>query len=627
MAGILANTASVTMTVGDTSPVNTFAGYITDEQATISVTPAGTSFRWSISKPSGSSGRAVLSGTTAASVLFTPDVGGFYVITCTVDSTTEYRLTLGVTQVAISTTVEASRYQPKTNASVVAPPLGQALFYSSDLSSLAVKNPDGSVDAIGAATASLLAVANTTALGTVDDASLNDGSVVSMLSVKNLWFLDKTSALSIDGITVIATNSGTGRWVRMIQSNTAWRYQTGWHINQATGNDENDGSTAGTALASHEEFQRRVADEDQPLSVNMVVTFDANYVGDIENTVSVMQVAPYGSITYQGSRTVVYSGSVTGTNPWVTGTTAGDLTDSAVPVSFAASGALNQLCILTSGANSGTAAWLTLESAPKTVRHSGFWNETFFSINEPSIGDTYDVVELTTITGKITQVGDGYSVFRNLSFLSPGGFDIQVQIFGGYVGFTFCSIDCNSMNYAGGGTFGHGFFCCRIDCTSASLRFFNADCSFYANWFLTGLPLAASGGRVNVPARNMVQQKTGAAAVGAPLRASSGGFVEVVLAGQWVLLGAASAGNRAILCENYGSIRVTSSAVLWGAGNSYDYAVEVKAGGKLNFAQPVATRFQLPGATVNDVLIGGTASAFAGLPVADLGQAAFVGEL
>lgn len=469
------------------------------------------------------------------------------------------------------------------------------------------------------------AVSGTAALSALSIASIDDGTVVSMRSVRDLWYLDKTSALAADGITVITT-AGTGRWIRMIQSHLSWRKQTAWFIDQGAGDDENDGSTAGTALASHDEFQRRVADEDQPIDVDMVVTFTSNYTGDIENTVSVSQITPYGSITYAGQRTVLFSGSVTAVTPWVTGTTAGTMDDSALATSWTASGGIGKLCVLTSGAASGSASWLTLEPVAKTARYSGFFNEFTFAVSDPAVTDNYDVVDLTQITGKITQVGDGFTIFKNLAFRSPGGFDTQIQIYGGYVAFTYCDVECNSTNYSGGGTFGHALLCSKLNASSGRLRFFNCDVSMYANWFLSNAPFASSGARINIPARNVAQQAAGGPVVDKALSAVADGRVTVVLGGEWCVLDLVSATGRILRCEQFGRAEVDAASVVWGLGNTVNHAVEVKSGGTLIFATPATTRFQVAGATISDVLVGSVQSTFAALPANDLNKAAFASE-
>lgn len=143
MAGILGNSSSSTMVSGDTSADNTAEGYVTNEQITFSVTPTGAAYVWGLAKPSGSTARASLSADDTATVTLTPDVAGYYVVTCTVDSTTTYVLRISVTQVAQTTSLEAIRFSPKLPAAVPTPALGGALFWNTTANQLFVKDAAG----------------------------------------------------------------------------------------------------------------------------------------------------------------------------------------------------------------------------------------------------------------------------------------------------------------------------------------------------------------------------------------------------------------------------------------------------------------------------------------------------
>ncbi len=143
MAGILANSVSVTQL--SASADASVSGYVTAEQIVLSTTPTGASYAWALGKPSGATARSDLTDDTGASVAFTPDVAGYYVVTCTVGSSTIYVARISVTQSAAATSVEALRLQPKSNASVPTPSTGVALFYSSDESALCVKDASGDV--------------------------------------------------------------------------------------------------------------------------------------------------------------------------------------------------------------------------------------------------------------------------------------------------------------------------------------------------------------------------------------------------------------------------------------------------------------------------------------------------
>jgi hypothetical protein len=101
MAGIRALSPTVKMTVGETVATGlTKAGFARSEQVLLAVTPVFSAYLWTLARPAGSSAaRAYLSSSTAASPVFTPDVNGEFILTCT-DGTTFYDLTISVTVVA-----------------------------------------------------------------------------------------------------------------------------------------------------------------------------------------------------------------------------------------------------------------------------------------------------------------------------------------------------------------------------------------------------------------------------------------------------------------------------------------------------------------------------------------------
>ena len=149
MAGILAESASVTMVSGDTATSKTLGGFVSSEQVSLSTTPTGTNYAWTLSIPSdSSSSRSGLSASTGASVTFTPDVDGTYVVGCTVDSTTVYTLVMTVTAATVASTTGGMHFLPRTDASVPTPATGVTLYYSSDQSALATKDSAGAVSTV-----------------------------------------------------------------------------------------------------------------------------------------------------------------------------------------------------------------------------------------------------------------------------------------------------------------------------------------------------------------------------------------------------------------------------------------------------------------------------------------------
>lgn len=148
MAGIMANSASATMSAGSTSADNTATGYLTRESIGLTVTGSGSSFLWNLSKPSASGSTSALSSSTDASCSFSPDVDGYYVVTCLVDGTTSYVLRIATADVSPVGTITAMRFLPVANATIPTPAAGATMFYSVEVGGLAKKLPDGSVTAI-----------------------------------------------------------------------------------------------------------------------------------------------------------------------------------------------------------------------------------------------------------------------------------------------------------------------------------------------------------------------------------------------------------------------------------------------------------------------------------------------
>ena len=207
MAGIIANSASVTIAGGATSPDNTKAGYLTAEQIALSVTPSASSFAWSLAVPSGSS-RATLSGTSASAPTFTPDVAGFYTITVTVDGSTTYVLRCSVVAVAVTTFAQAMRLQPVADASVTAPALGEAVFFSDDVDRLRSKDTAGAVRDIdpGARTGTFTL---SSGAATITDSSVTASTVVAHMLTTASSRGDLTFTVSAGVSVAVASSDGS----------------------------------------------------------------------------------------------------------------------------------------------------------------------------------------------------------------------------------------------------------------------------------------------------------------------------------------------------------------------------------------------------------------------------------
>lgn len=143
MAGIVA-TSLTTNNSSTTSADSSISGYIAGEAITLTTTPTGTSYAWTLSVPGGSS-RTSLTSDDASSSRFVPDVDGYYVVTCTVSGSTVYVLRIAVAAIGTVNSISALRAQPLTDAQVPTPATGVTIYYSSTQSALSFKDTAGDV--------------------------------------------------------------------------------------------------------------------------------------------------------------------------------------------------------------------------------------------------------------------------------------------------------------------------------------------------------------------------------------------------------------------------------------------------------------------------------------------------
>lgn len=89
--------------------------------------------------------------------------------------------------------------------------------------------------------------ANVAALAVYPDAALDSGALAYVKTVRGYYSLDRASAATLDGINVIATANGTGRWLRTGYADPFWLGQTVWFIDpqnvSGTASDENPGTS------------------------------------------------------------------------------------------------------------------------------------------------------------------------------------------------------------------------------------------------------------------------------------------------------------------------------------------------------------------------------------------------
>ncbi len=459
---------------------------------------------------------------------------------------------------------------------------------------------------------SLLAVPNIAALQALDDTAVDDGGVVSVKSLLDLWILDKSSVLPTDGITVVLPNSGTGRWIRLQLPNLTWQLQTTWYVNETAGNDENGGSTPATALKNWDEYQRRIGEG--PLTVSHTVNFATTLTQDIH--VNTTMIDDSVIITLQGVRSApLYSGSVTAKQAENAGANTDlQITDAALPVSWAASGLVDKMYVLTSGPNAGACGWIAADVGAKTARITKAYNEAGGTFVEPGVGETFDVVDLGLVEGGLSGIegGNVRVVARDLRFSNPGALAMKTE--GGYWRLIFCDIDGGSINLSGssqqssfaGAT---SAFATRLKATSFILLE-RATGVLYSVLLASGITMR-SHGTLNIRLSSTIFQY-----------ASGPGFIRAIGGSRMIVsaplgvFGLTAAGNRAISVI-WNGIAILREYV-FGSGNTFDYAFDVGSGSSIIYQSgftPVVTA-----GAIADTLIGNLNRNYIQLPVTNISR-------
>lgn len=199
--------------------------------------------------------------------------------------------------------------------------------------------------------------------------------------------------------------------------------QATFFIDPIDGNDSNSGETAATAIKTWGEYAARTGDG--TVSVYQVITL----LNDLTEDVVVRGYHPMGMEVY-GKRTTIYSGTVSGAQSWNTTLSPivdGEITDAGLPGTWSNSGPggtslVGKMIIMTSGPNVGKVAHVLKDLGGKTARIGQLVDPLTFATGNPLIGNTFDVLDLTTLNGQIRMfaqdvAGTGYTGFYFLEIV------------------------------------------------------------------------------------------------------------------------------------------------------------------------------------------------------------------
>ncbi len=266
-------------------------------------------------------------------------------------------------------------------------------------------------------------VATAAALSAIDTATLTTDTSCWVQSFDAEFDLSTTSTATVQTGVVVATLSGTGRWLRRVVPSYKWQAQADWYFNDSVGNDEYDGTaTAHGAgligpLKTWGEYIRRTG---MVLTVPTIFHIPAtNPPADIPNLNFTIQQA--GSFSIIGTRSAaLVSGTFTAVTalnraanvPW-------SVTDGAIADWTPYVGKLG---VITGGTRAGAVFWIAKRTAATVARISPLAtypsDGSPVTLVTPTAGDPYSIFDLPAITlNTLTCVGGEllyYNILENI---------------------------------------------------------------------------------------------------------------------------------------------------------------------------------------------------------------------
>jgi len=261
---------------------------------------------------------------------------------------------------------------------------------------------------------------------------------------------------------VIASTVAGRVWMRQIELvNQKWIQSITWFIGGA-GNDENDGQTNVTALATGAELTRRMAKQVVGNGAPVVITLLANFTGGFDFT------GVSGTISIVGIQTTVTTGTLNlshginriGNQFQEIGATANRF-----------AGNIGKKIVLTNGANSGAEAWIDdnhsngnfmAYTSPFTTQAGGPLSGAVVVIT-PAGNETFKIVTETSVTQVIVDGESSASVAGILVALTAVSLSAQGD------GFRCGTVACNKINISSALTLGGNGFYVLLGCQTVAV--------------------------------------------------------------------------------------------------------------------------------------------------------------
>lgn len=384
-----------------------------------------------------------------------------------------------------------------------------------------------------------------------------------------------------------------------------YQSQSVWYIDPLNGNDANDGLTALTALRTDAERQRRVG-----LVWDINADTSIYYLNDVptgDPVYGIVRFGPNGVLRVRGTATVTYTSPGGGfsavTNLNRAAQTPADITEAGL-----GAGRAGQRIRATSGLSVGALAWLAKDLGAGQYRVSPWTRYNDGATPLPSTptnhnvapGDTFVIESLTEIvrmqwtvlaSDKSVQVNGVQILFRDIEIQDSSRDIIQYNA-PNAVFFSPVAFGCNWNGCPFNGT--------SIACAFDPTTFVGTLAGMYS-CYVQGSVSVQTDGMLYVDFDTLFQGGT----FGYNLRLRQGGQARM---GAAAFFDSTADG---VVVED-GSVRslafLSGNDLIWGTSNAA-YGIRVRAGHQwLYGTMPILT------GTTNDTIIGGTATAYAGIP-------------
>ncbi len=450
------------------------------------------------------------------------------------------------------------------------------------------------------------------AMDQIDTDSLVDRArcVVTGTPANAVYEYSQDSAAAADGFNVVAPSSGVGRWILVsIGGSQPFITQSTWYVDSVSGDDDNDGATALTAIKTLAELTRRTEGRVLLPSISL---FAVHLSGTFptEPLSLNFSVGAYCWVQITADTQVDYAGTISGFTTYSAGVTAALLDDAGA--AFAA-GDVGKRLRLTSGASLGAVTFILKQISGTQVRVGDFYHYNAASgygvpalTATPANGTTFVVEDLLCqVAGCDVVIDGGHAalLIDGVEFVKPPS------------PITRTTLRC----WANALTVASKLFGCRMNTTGSNMNLNNSVATVVSClWRGNGAPIIQDGsvqaygmllmaplsvvGNGSLTVISLYQQGGGDSVVATIGR---NGFMSV--SGNWAVYDAT--GDANLVVDDNAAVVSTSATAYWGIGAATSYGIRCRGMGRFSYT----TKPTVSG-SINDTIIGGTATAWGAVP-------------